>query len=218
LKVRVAALTGEVNMRHTFKCALVMGAFVTGTAHAADLPNYNSPIYSPAPQVSNWQGLYVGGHVGYRFGSVANSGFDPSGFSGGLSLGYDWQNQDLVIGAVTDLNLSGAKDRVAGARFDERWFGTTRARIGYSFGNVLPYLTAGIAYGGLRLNDGLGGVEGKTHFGWTVGAGMEVRLTGNWSATAEYLYIDLGERAYALTGQRHDYDASLVKLGVNYRF
>ena len=47
----------------------------------------------------------------------------------------------------------------------------------------------------------LGGLgESKTLTGWTVGGGMEVGLTPHWSARVEYLFIDFGDRRYALTG------------------
>ena len=36
--------------------------------------------------------------------------------------------------------------------------------------------------------------------GWTAGLGMEVGFTPNWSAKVEYLYMDLSNRAYSITG------------------
>ena len=45
--------------------------------------------------------------------------------------------------------------------------------------------------------------ESRTSAGWAAGAGMEVALTGNWTARAEYLYVDLSSSAYALTGTNH---------------
>ena len=40
----------------------------------------------------------------------------------------------------------------------------------------------------------------QTHLGWTIGGGVEVGLTPNWSAKAEYLYVRLDDRSYVLTG------------------
>jgi opacity protein-like surface antigen len=34
-----------------------------------------------------------------------------------------------------------------------------------------------------------------TSIGWTAGAGMEWKFSRNWSAKAEYLYVDLGKHA-----------------------
>jgi opacity protein-like surface antigen len=33
---------------------------------------------------------------------------------------------------------------------------------------------------------------GTTKTGWTIGAGIEWLVAGNWSLKAEYLYVDLG--------------------------
>ena len=90
------------------------------------------------------------------------------------------------------------------------WFGTVRGRVGYTNGPTLFYLTGGLAYGEIQRS---GSVSGSTVFafggapinsfagsfnestmkvGWTVGAGIEAQLIGNWTAKAEYLYVDLG--------------------------
>ena len=34
----------------------------------------------------------------------------------------------------------------------------------------------------------------------------------NWTARAEYLYVDLGERPYALTGTNHGIESSVLRL------
>jgi outer membrane immunogenic protein len=47
---------------------------------------------------------------------------------------------------------------------------------------------------------------------------MEIALSGNWSAKAEYLYIDLNDRSFALTGTDHGLTSSVLRFGVNYRF
>ena len=62
---------------------------------------------------------------------------------------------------------------------------------------------------------------GGTRSGWLVGYGTD-DLGRNWSAKAEYDYIDLGSRT-ALTSDGvttlRDFGAiSQVKIGVNYRF
>ena len=58
--------------------------------------------------------------------------------------------------------------------------------------------------------------------GWMIGYGTEFDLGRNWSAKAEYDYIDLGSRtALASDGVstlRDSGSISQVKIGVNYRF
>jgi opacity protein-like surface antigen len=38
------------------------------------------------------------------------------------------------------------------------------------------------------------------------------------SAKVEWLYLDLGDRSYSLTGANNGLAASLMRLGLNYRF
>ena len=63
-----------------------------------------------------------------------------------------------------------------------------------------------------------GGSESNVHYGWTAGLGLEVGISGNWSAKAEYLFIGLAEKCYLLTNGGHGFDSSALRLGVNYRF
>ena len=68
--------------------------------------------------------------------------------------------------------------------------------------------------------------DSNTHFGWTVGFGAEAKITQNFSAKLEYLYIDLGSQEYnfleyrAPTTARWDQrlDFHTVRLGLNYQF
>jgi len=82
---------------------------------------------------------------------------------------------------------------------------------------VLVYGTAGLAYGGGRV-DLAGGSESNVHYGWTAGLGLEIGLTRDWSAKAEYLFLGLAGKSYLLTGSSHGFDANILRLGVNYRF
>jgi outer membrane immunogenic protein len=104
------------------------------------------------------------------------------------------------------------------------WFGTVRGRIGPTITpTILAYVTGGLAYGEVRATDtvtgtnitnpGGQGVNGgnvftpvagsfgnsTTRVGWTVGAGVEGVVSGNWTAKIEYLYIDLGNVSGSFT-------------------
>jgi outer membrane immunogenic protein len=84
---------------------------------------------------------------------------------------------------------------------------------------VLFYGTFGLAYGRVRgENVAIGFTETKVHGGYVVGGGMEVGLTPNWTARAEYLYVDLNSRGYVATGNDNGLESSILRLGVNYRF
>ena len=93
-----------------------------------------------------------------------------------------------------------------------------RGRIGYAFNNVLLYGTGGLAFGSLKVERAGGFSESTTSAGWTMGAGAEFAINQNWSAKVEYLYVDLSDRNYMLTGMSNGYSFSTVRLGVNYRF
>jgi outer membrane immunogenic protein len=137
--------------------------------------------------------------------------------------------------------------------------GTARLRAGAIVRDSVWYLTGGAAWGTVKDQyaltstanptifpppafNGLGPIAGAGSFsnhrwGWTVGAGVETMLWGNWSAKLEYLHVDLGgvndvtglvpNAAFgpALTGgfngntttQAHITD-DLVRVGLNYRF
>jgi outer membrane immunogenic protein len=195
---------------------IVLGLATWGAA-AADLSRGPSYVTATPFGVYNWNGAYVGLNVGYQWGTVSNLPVRPSGVLGGAQAGYNWQTGQFVIGAETDLQLSGADDTFAAYKFSNPWFGTTRLRAGMAMSNVLLFATAGLAYGNGHIDfGGLG--ETHTHIGWAAGAGVEVGFTPNWSAKAEYIYLDLADRSYVLTGVTNGLTSSIVRLGVNYRF
>ncbi|MGB7258097.1 MAG: outer membrane protein [Pseudolabrys sp.] len=203
-------------MRKTICAAAVMMA-ASGAAVAADFPP-NAP-YAPvvAPRYYNWVGAYAGANVGYQWGNVTNNLTNPSGLNGGLQAGYNWQNGQFVFGGETDLQVTGADDTFAPYKFSNPWFGTLRARAGVAFNNVLFYGTAGFAYGGLK-GETAGLTESKTHVGWAGGLGVEVGFNPNWSAKVEYLYVDLSNRAYSITGANNGLESNMIRFGVNYHF
>jgi outer membrane immunogenic protein len=182
-------------------------------AMAADVAPYVTP------SSYRWQGAYVGANLGYQWGGVSRSGADPSGAAGGLQAGYNWQFGQFVFGAETDFQASAATDRFAPWKFSNPWFGTVRARTGVAMDNVMFYGTLGLAYGTLKAQSTTFGVtESRTGAGWSGGAGLEVALAGNWTARAEYLYVNLDERPFVLDGTTHGIVSNLLRIGVNYRF
>ena len=77
------------------------------------------------------------------------------------------------------------------------WFGTVRGRVGALITpRVLLYATGGLAYGGVNTNETIATITGfsntDVNVGYTVGAGIEGAIGGNWTAKLEYLYVDLG--------------------------
>lgn len=123
------------------------------------------------------------------------------------------------------------------------WFGTFRGRLGYTVApTVLLYVTGGLAYGEVETSGTLTGVtlaglptgiafsDSTTKVGWTVGAGVEARITGNWTGKIEYLYVDLGSVDGTVSGlaavppfavgatYTSDITDHILRAGVNYKF
>ena len=196
-------------------CGLGLALCLGSAAQAADLP------YSSAPYTVNaysWIGPYIGANVGYEWGTTSNNGTRPSGLLGGVQGGYNWRYNNFVFGAEADIQLSGADDVFAPWKFANPWFSTLRGRAGIAMNNILFYGTLDFALGSVRAETLAGLSESRVHTGWTAGLGVEVGITTNWSAKAEYLYMDLAERGYALTGVNNGLQMNMLRLGVNYHF
>ncbi len=199
--------------------AVVFAALAMPQAQAADLYRGSAPYTVKAPPMSiySWAGPYVGGNLGYGWGDTTNNPTEPSGFLGGVQAGYNFQSGQLVFGGEADLQLNAAEDVFAPWKFSNPWFGTVRGRIGYAWNNFLFYGTGGLAFGNIR---GQAGALTENHqsIGWTVGVGAEYGITQNWSAKVEYLYVDLADRNFAITGVPNGYEFNVLRVGVNYRF
>ena len=185
-------------------------------AEAADFYN-TRPSYPITASTYRWAGPYLGGNFGYAWGSVDNAWAKPSGFVGGLQAGYNWQRGPWVFGVEGDIQGSSADDTFAAWKFSNPWFGTVRGRGGYAFNNVLFYGTLGLAYGQLRAAT-FGLTESHNNIGWTAGLGAEFGFAPNWSAKVEYLYVDLANSNFAITGMSNGYSFGTFRAGVNYRF
>ena len=147
--------------------ALIAAAW-TMSAQAADL-NYGSRAPYTVNQPLNaysWAGPYLGGNLGYAWGSVDNNPTKPSGFAGGIQAGYNLQTGPWVFGIEGDIQASGAEQTFAPWKFSNPWFGTLRGRAGYALNNVLFYGTGGLAFGELRATT-FGLSESNTNAGWT---------------------------------------------------
>jgi outer membrane immunogenic protein len=215
-------------MKHTFLAGLVVLAAgaMAGAADAADLgarypqqPYVKAPLYNPA---FSWTGFYLGLNGGGGWGHSAwdrTGGFDLSGGVIGGTAGFNWQTGQMVLG-VTGTTVTGC---ATGCTTRNDWLGTVRGRAGYAFDRFLPYVTGGVAFGDINASTpGFAGAS-QTNLGWTLGAGMEVAILGNWSAKAEYLHVDLGSFNCGLScGPTFTDNVSLreelVRGGVNYRF
>ena len=120
------------------------------------------------------------------------------------------------------------------------WFGTLRGRFGTTIvPEALAYVTAGVALGDITIGGTLTGFDGAgnasnaalnnhlTRAGWTIGAGFESCLVGNWTGKIEYLHMDFGSVATIPTIATDATVAAvlntritdnIVRAGLNYKF
>ena len=229
--------TGGHKMKRMVRAGLVIltAGALAGSAAAADLgppyqqPYVKAPIYNP---VFTWTGFYLGLNGG---GGWGRSNWDRTGnldLSGGViggTAGFNWQTGQVVLGIEGDVDWSGVSGTTVttlpGRLRDPRTIGSARfgAGVGYAFDRFLPYITGGLAAGNIKATTpGFAGAS-QTNLGWTIGAGLEVAIAGNWSAKAEYLHVDLGNFNCGLacglaTPDNVSFQADLVRGGVNYRF
>ncbi len=201
----------------------IVGGYATGKSHSSA-----TGLIAGAPDTSiNLKGALIGGQVGYNYQ---------------LSNG-------LVLGAVADLSWSSVKGttcvegRGCDGSFDDSyskgslsWLSTVRAKGGFALSNdVLLYATGGLAMAGGKASisyltssvDPLVS-DKQTLFGWTIGAGIEYKLTQSISLGAEYLYADFGKQDFNLSnaavlggaaiGSNSNAKLHIVRASLNYRF
>jgi outer membrane immunogenic protein len=197
--------------RIVLRAVALIAAVWTVSAQAADFP------YGYTASQFSWARPYLGGNLGYAWGSVENNLTKPSGFVGGAQAGHNWQTGSWVFGVEGDIQATGAEDTFAPWKFSNPWFGTVRGRAGYAPSNILFYGTAGLAFGELR-GETFGLSESHTTAGWTAGVGAEFGFMPNWSARVEYLYVGLANSRFTITGMSNGYSFGVVRAGVNYHF
>lgn len=204
----------------TILLAGVATVAVAGAAVAAD-PIRPVPVTPIAPVVTayDWSGFYAGVNAGYGWTEAygpAGVGFTSvNGLFGGAQIGFNVQHDAVVFGVEADIQASGLSQTVTGTTVSLDYLGTVRARVGVDVGNgILPYLTAGLAYGQARVD--VPPVETQFHSGWAVGGGVEFKLQEAVSLKTEYLYVDLGERAYA--GGNAGLRGHTFRVGANFHF
>jgi outer membrane immunogenic protein len=234
---------------------------LASVASAADLPAkapvYKAPVATPA---YSWTGFYLGVNAGGSVGRnpttqssdavvVETFNMSPAGLVGGGQFGYNYQfAPNWVAGVEADFQGTGQKDSTCLANCAAAivsppltttqklsWFATARARLGYTDGDWLYYVTGGGAWGQIRQDyalppfAGTAGAVSASHSngGWVAGGGVETHLAGAWTAKVEYLYLDLGSISDTFTttgGPPVTYTTSsdirnhIIRAGLNYKF
>ena len=166
---------------------------------------------------------------------------------GGVQFGFNHIfAEHFLAGVETDASFPGEMQSGQGItstfagiyRIEDKVeaFGTARARVGVASDAWLLYATGGLAVSRERLQRAqqvltpFGGVAGpgdidtfwQWRYGFAIGAGAEVRLSPDWSAKLEYLYLQFPSSGaffpLAAQGYTSDLRAHMARLGLNYRF
>lgn len=201
--------------------ALTLGTGVAGAADIYAAPPPPQVVYNPAPAFT-WTGGYLGGVLGYGWGSAnVKSGpkFDADGVTGGVYGGYNFQpSGNFVFGFETDILASGMSGKKGGVRVDNDWNGTIRARAGFAVDRFLVYGTGGLALGNVETKIP-GSKDTSLRTGYTVGGGIETALTDTIIGRVEYRYTDLGSYKYKTSPKTNvDFTSSQVMVGLGVKF
>ena len=204
--------------------------------------------FENAHSQSQFAGSYIGANAGYISGSASVSDdnenlsyqttmISPAGASGGLTLGYNWVNKNVLFGVEFDHNFANIADRKVtdfpgniGVEIDS--YSTLRGRAGFVVDNgTLFFLTAGAAVAKINADGrdpspspGDNGFKiSKSLTGITFGAGVEHSISNQLSLKFEYLNIDLPDM---ITKDLADADDAYTvstkfntfRVGLNYKF
>jgi outer membrane immunogenic protein len=220
-------------MKYVFGSAVVAAAMslLGGSAIAADASQ------------NGLTGLYVGvdGGFGWAFadhlpGSGSVTGANDLNLSGGLlgaHIGYDAQ---LMSGVVLGARLGFDAGSISGScispdchpsqapstRHTINSVLTAVGKLGFTSGNVMPYVVGGVAIADATRNTAYNSQSfSNSHTGFVVGAGVDWRFAPTWSVGAEYQYMDLGTKRYAFTSGNQPIvhlTTSILKVNINKHF
>ena len=179
-----------------------------------------------------------------QLAAAGDDSLSRSRLSGGIFTGFGRQYGNVVIGVEASANSLGFDDSrtqtvtyisAPGSQFSLRqtveadWQGTLRLRLGYTQENWLAYVTGGAALTRVKLatsfsdNFLLGasgqGSESETKTGWTLGAGGEYALSGDWTIRGEYLYANFGsiDNSSVVTNPSNPGLSSVIRDSIDFR-
>lgn len=219
-----------------------------------DVSYYNTttglPIAPPAGSITSasfdMNGAVAGGQAGYNW--------QVNNWLLGLEGDIQWSDQKGSAGYLCSVTLGpnpctpnntfvpGATGTALAIDQKLEWFGTVRGRAGLlATPRWLLYVTGGLAFGEIKTTGTMNGFASfsglpiasvgstsTTRAGWTVGAGVEGKITQNWSAKLEYLYMDLGSfgsgpfslapGAPIAANVNSKFTDNILRVGINYQF
>jgi opacity protein-like surface antigen len=165
-----------------------------------DGPNFRNSVFFPG-QNNTVAGGFAGGQFGYNFQYGPTWVFGVEVDLGAMSVNNRFHDMQVMN-----------DKRVAAVEFDEennnnfRFYGDVTGRIGYTWGAAMIYAKGGFAFLESNLNmreriwwnnsptgnawDEFNNNNNNFLTGWTVGGGIEWKVSPSWSIKAEYLHFD----------------------------
>ncbi len=186
-------------------------------AMTAVLATSTSGAWAQSAQRSNWQGVYIGGHVGGAVGSMSPA--TTSGFVAGAHIGVNGQFDRVILGVEADAGATSNGNSGLGSKFRQGNNGSMRGRIGYSFDRVMVFGTGGAAVSNYEYKTTLGSMS-RMRLGTVIGGGAELLLTENVAVRGELLHYNFSKSSFANIGGPSSVTPrnNTFRAGMHYKF
>jgi len=169
---------------------------------------------APGCEASKFAGFYAGVHGG--MGSLTST-FTPEniisiqktedGFAFGGQVGYNWVRCNAMFGVEADFSFADfdSNSAILGGligpfaptiRRSTDWIGTLRTKSGIAIGDMMLYVTGGLAFANIETSVDFLGLNitkiDDTRVGWVAGVGTEYAWSDRVRITGEVMYYDFG--------------------------
>jgi outer membrane immunogenic protein len=192
----------------------------------------------------DWSGSYFGIAAGYALGAhetvgIGNIDTGSQDLNGGVIggfLGSNHQFSRIIVGSEMDFSMASLSGPFSlpgstvacnapgvDCSTDVDWVASLRGRAGFAVYDFLPYVTAGLAAGGVNTNFEGPGVDTSISgvgLGWVLGAGVEYAVMKHLNVRGEVLHYDLSgiEDTVLGTDVKADTQFTVVRMGASLKF
>lgn len=198
-----------------------------------------------SPSVYDWSGAYFGVHAGGKISSETefhsddvngDTNLDIAGGAVGIYAGYNWQRGRWVIGLEGDVSAVFSADDartvqvvtgggLVASRYaaDLTFNGNLRARLGYAFNRVLPFVAVGVSAARYEAEIVIPTVgresEDALFVEYSLGAGIDYALRHNILLRIEYIYEHFDrEDVFSIIDVEQALKPHIVRGGVAVKF
>ncbi len=195
--------------------------------------DFGDGVRVPATGANAFSPGFCGGSARGRTPAAGCDG-DKDAIGWSVHAGYDKQFGHIVAGAVIEGGKAYISDAVTGysttpasyvmtRRID--WNAAARARLGYTTDSgIMPYITGGVAYAKVKNSFGVNGNAANTFtpsgskedsWGWTMGGGLEAKVSDNFSIGVLYKWTryNTGDYQVGVTGGSTPFTNPAVSSG-----